>query len=79
MADTVDGSGSPLGLSQLFSCAGQVAIVTGATSAIGRASAEALAAAAPGSWSSDSPMATRSAWRTPCRTRVSTPPVSRAT
>ena len=45
MADTVDGSGSPLGPSQLFSCAGQVAIVTGATSGIGRASAEALAAA----------------------------------
>ncbi len=45
MADTLDGSGSPLRPSRLFSCAGQVAIVTGATSGIGRASAEALAAA----------------------------------
>ena len=30
MADTLDGSGSPLRPSRLFSCAGQVAIVTGA-------------------------------------------------
>ena len=45
MANTLDGPGSPLRPSQLFSCAGQVAIVTGATSGIGRASAEALAAA----------------------------------
>ena len=45
MTNTLDGSGSPLRPSRLFSCAGQVAIVTGATSGIGRASAEALAAA----------------------------------
>lgn len=45
MTEAVDGSGSPLHPSRLFSCAGQVAIVTGATSGIGRAAAEALAAA----------------------------------
>ena len=45
MTNMLDGSGSSLRPSQLFSCAGQVAIVTGATSGIGRASAEALAAA----------------------------------
>lgn len=45
MTKAVDRSGSPLHPSQLFSCAGQVAIVTGATSGIGRAGAEALAAA----------------------------------
>ena len=45
MTNTLDGSGSSLHPLQLFSCAGQVAIVTGATSGIGRASAEALAAA----------------------------------
>jgi NAD(P)-dependent dehydrogenase (short-subunit alcohol dehydrogenase family) len=36
---------SPLRPTELFSCRGQVAIVTGGTSGIGRASAEALAAA----------------------------------
>ncbi|MFB7893746.1 SDR family NAD(P)-dependent oxidoreductase [Microbacterium sp. NPDC056044] len=36
---------SPLAPARLFSCAGQVAVVTGAATGIGRAAAEALAAA----------------------------------
>jgi NAD(P)-dependent dehydrogenase (short-subunit alcohol dehydrogenase family) len=40
-----DASASAMHPSRLFSCAGQVAIVTGGSSGIGRASAEALAAA----------------------------------
>lgn len=45
MTTALDNSQSQLHPSRLFSCAGQVAIVTGASSGIGRASAEALAAA----------------------------------
>lgn len=45
MTTASDSSESPLHPSRLFSCAGQVAVVTGASSGIGRASAEALAAA----------------------------------
>ncbi|MGW4931056.1 SDR family NAD(P)-dependent oxidoreductase [Agromyces sp. NPDC004153] len=45
MADTDDHVRSDLAPARLFSCAGQVAIVTGGSSGIGRATAEALAAA----------------------------------
>ena len=45
MTDDLGGSESPLHPSRLYSCAGQVAIVTGGTSGIGLATVEALAAA----------------------------------
>jgi len=45
MTDTDDAERPDLAPARLFSCAGQVAIVTGGSSGIGRAAAEALAAA----------------------------------
>jgi NAD(P)-dependent dehydrogenase (short-subunit alcohol dehydrogenase family) len=45
MTDGDDATPSALAPARLFSCAGQVAIVTGGSSGIGRAAAEALAAA----------------------------------
>lgn len=45
MAELDDDARSPLAPDRLFSCDGQVAIVTGGSSGIGRATAEALAAA----------------------------------
>ena len=45
MAELDDDPRSPLDPARLFTCAGQVAIVTGGSSGIGRAAAEALAAA----------------------------------